>query len=246
MVKEEFVENVIEKLRAAGQWMEGPQLPNRVVWYAWKLLISAAIIGLISIFYFNASKLTAHRQSDLSIPLDHAIPFVPWHFWIYFIGYIAGIEFSVFAFRNTRVFYKTSLAIIIATTLCTVGFFILPSTFPRPLDSGGGLTGEALRWFWVLDPPNNTFPSMHVSIMTICALGMWSDDNNRLKWISTLFWLGVVITVHTFKQHFIVDAVAGVGVGVMCYWIVFHWWPKRRSAKAAQPAEERFGDAARI
>lgn len=226
--------------------MEGPQFPNRAVWYLWKFAISVSIIGLVSIFYFNAAKMTAHRQNDLSIPLDHAIPFVRWTFWIYFPGYIAGILFSVFAFRNTDTYYKTCLAIVIGQTICTIGFFLLPSTFPRPLDSGGGLTGEALRWFWVLDPPNNTFPSKHVCIMTICALGMWRDDNNRLKWISALFWAGVVVTVHTFKQHYLVDAVAGVGVALFSYWIVFNWWPNRKSARAAKPAEERFEDAARI
>lgn len=225
--------------------MEEPRFINRAVWYVWKFAIAASIVGLVSLFYFNAAKMTAHRQNDLSIPLDHAIPFIPWTFWVYFTGYIAGIFFSVFAFRNTKTFYKTCLAIVVGQTIITVWFFILPSTFPRPLDSGTGMTGEALRWFWVLDPPNNTFPSKHVCIMTLCALGMWRDDNNRLKWISTAFWLGVLITVHTAKQHYLVDAVAGVGVALLCYWFIFNWWPKRRSARATALAEDHFGDRAR-
>jgi len=236
---------MIEKLRAAGQWMEEPRFFNRAVWYVWKFTIAASIVGLVSICYFNAAKMTAHRQNDLSNPIDHAIPFVRWTFWIYFTGYIGGIFFSVFAFRNTTTFYKTCLAIVVGQTICTIWFFILPSTFPRPLDSGYGLTGEALRWFWVLDPPNNTFPSKHVCIMTLCAMGLWSDDNNRLKWISSLMWFGVLISVHTAKQHYLVDAVAGVGVALISYWIVFLWWPRRRSARATNPAEDRFEDRAR-
>jgi membrane-associated phospholipid phosphatase len=232
-------------LRAAGRWMEEPRFLNRAAWYVWKLAIAVAIAGLVSIFYFNASKLTAHRQNDLSISLDHAIPFLRWTFWVYFPGYLAGILFCVAAFRNTTTFYKTCLAIVIGQTLCTIGFFILPSTFPRPLDAGGGLTGEALRWFWVLDPPNNTFPSKHVCIMTLCSFGLWLDDNNRLKWIGSLFWLGVLITVHTCKQHYLVDAVAGVGVALFSYWLVFRWWPKRKATRGAEPTKDRFKDTAR-
>ncbi len=228
--------------------MEEPRLVNRLAWYCWKFAIAASIVGLVSFCYFNAARLTAHRQNDLSNPIDSAIPFIRWTFWIYFPGYLAGIFFSVFAFRNTKTFYKTCLAIIIGQTICTIFFFIIPSTFPRPLDSGTGLTGEALRWFWVLDPPNNTFPSKHVCIMTLCALGLWTDDNNHLKWISTLFWFGVLVTVHTCKQHYLVDAIAGVGVGWFSYWVVFRWWPRRKAVAAEGAAREhssRFEDTAR-
>jgi len=238
------VSDTIEKLRAFGQWMEEPRFLNRTVWYLWKFAVALSIIALVAFFYFNASELTVHRQNDLSIPLDSSIPFVPWHFWPYFPGYLAGIVFCVFAFRNTTTFYKTCLAIVIGQTIATVGFFMLPSSFPRPLDAGMGFTGDALRWFWVLDPPNNTFPSKHVCVMTLCAFGLWLDDNNRLKWIGTLFWLGVVITVHTCKQHYLVDAVAGIAVAMFSYWLVFHWWPNRKSARAAKRlATDRIEDS---
>lgn len=237
---------IVEMLRAVGRWMDEPRFLNRVVWYTWKMIIALGIIAVISFCYFNASKLTAHRQNDLSIPLDHRIPFVRWNFWIYFPGYLAGIVFSVFAFRNTKIFYKTCLAILVAQTICTIWFFILPSTFPRPLDAGGGLTGDALRWFWVLDPPNNTFPSKHVAVMTLCVLGLFADDNNRLKWICLPFLIGVIVTVHTCKQHYLVDAVTGVGVALLSQWIVFRWWPRRRAARAAaRRDEDRVEDRAR-
>lgn len=217
--------------------MEEARFPNRAVWYTWKMIICLGIVGIVSICYFNASKYTAHRHYDLSTAIDHAIPFVRWTWWIYFPGYLCGLVFCVCAFRNTEKFYKVSLAIVIAQSICTIGFFLLPSTFPRPIDAGPGITGEALRWFWTIDPPNNTFPSKHVCIMTLAAIGLWIDDDNWLKWIGSLFWLGVVITVHTTKQHYLVDAFAGVSVAFFSYWLVFHWHAKRKAARVREPGD---------
>ena len=225
----------MEILRSTGAWMEEPRFVNRTVWYTWKMIIALAVVGVVSVCYFNASRLTVHRHNDLGLPMDHAIPFVKWSWWIYFPGYLAGILFCVFAFRNTNTFYKSVVAIVLGQTICTVGFFLLPSTFPRPLEAGSGITGEAIRWFWTIDPPNNTFPSKHVCIMTLCAWGLWIDDDNWLKWIGTVFWLGVVITVHTAKQHYFVDAVAGILVAAVSYWLVFHWWPRRKAARLKRP-----------
>jgi len=238
------VHNVVDSLVRVGRWMEEPRFLNRAAWYTWKILIAIAIVGLVSVCYFNASRLTAHRQNDLSNALDQAIPFLRHSFWIYFPGYLAGLIFCVLAFRNTKTFYKVCLAIVIGQTICTIGFFILPSTFPRPTEAGGGLTGEALRWFWTLDPPNNTFPSKHVCIMTLAAFGLWVDDDNWCKWIGALFWLGVVVTVHTCKQHYLVDAIAGVSVAMFSYWLVFHWWPKRKAARIPERDEKAIGSRA--
>ena len=225
------------KTRRLGDWMEEPRFLNRAVWYTWKMIICLGIVGIVSVCYFTASKYTSHRHFDLSTAFDHAIPFVRWSWWIYFPGYLCGIVFCVCAFRNTEKFHKIALAIVIAQSICTIGFFLLPSTFPRPTDAGAGITGEALRWFWTVDPPNNTFPSKHVSIMTLAAIGLWIDDDNWLKWIGTLFWLGVVITVHTAKLHYLVDAVAGVSVAFFAYWLVFHWHAKRKAARVRDPGE---------
>jgi len=55
---------------------------------------------------------------------------------------------------------------------------------------------------WAIDPPFNTFPSLHVSLATLAALVVWQHDPRLGRWMA----LGAtVLTLSTFlvKQHFI-------------------------------------------
>lgn len=218
------------RLVRALEYLERPGFFSRSLWYIWKMALALGVMGVVYTCYFNASAFTAHRSYDLTTFIDRAIPFVEWSWWFYFPGYLAGLIFSVCAYRNTRKYYKTLVAILIAQTICTIGFLILPSTFPRPAEASAGFNGDVIRWFWTIDPPNNTFPSKHVSIAILSALGLWEDDDNILRYGSALFALGVVITVHTTKQHYIVDTIGGALVALFSWWVVFRWWPRRREA----------------
>jgi len=87
-----------------------------------------------------------------------------------------------------------------------------------------GITAEAIYWFWSIDKPNNTFPSSHVAVALIVATGIWRE-RNRFRWIPTLTATGIFVTVHTAKQHYWVDTVAGASVGFISQHLVLSWWP---------------------
>jgi membrane-associated phospholipid phosphatase len=208
------------------------------VWHIWKQAIGLLTVGWVALLYLPVSRLTAGRSVDLMTAIDRAIPFVPWTWWIYFPGYLFGLIFAIAAMRDDRVFYRSVAAIMLAQVFNSCIYLVLPSTFPRPVDwQASGLTAEAIHWFWTVDPPNNTFPSSHVALATLAALGLWRE-RNRWRLVPSLTALGIFLTVHTTKQHYWMDSLAGVGMAVWCHWLVFTWWPRFRASQSpAYPGE---------
>lgn len=204
------------------------------LWHLWKQVVGLLTVGWVALLYLPVARLTEGRSVDLLTPIDKAIPFVPWTWWIYFPGYLFGLIFAIAAMRDDRIFYRSVAAIMLAQVLNSIIYLAVPSTFPRPTDwQGSGLTAEAIRWFWTLDPPNNTFPSSHVALAWLAALGLWRE-RNRFRWVPTLTALGIFFTVHTTKQHYWIDSFAGVAMALLAGRLVFGRWPLR-SAPGADP-----------
>lgn len=206
---------------------------------AWRTLLVLAMIGLVAMTYYPASAATAGRSFDLTTALDRAIPFLPWTWWIYFPHYVFGLVVITVAMPDPRAAFRVFLAILLGQVLSTITYFIVPSTFPRPLSPGDAdpITAAAVTWFWGIDPPNNTFPSTHVANACMAALGAWYS-RHPIRWYALVVAGGVFVTVHTAKQHYWVDAVGGVVVAMVCFRTAFRIWP--------MPADAPGPDWARI
>lgn len=191
-----------------------------------KLVVTLCAAAVIIVCYLGVASLTLGRSHDFTTALDRQIPFVPWTWWIYFPGYIGGLLLAVGAARNRVVFFRGVVAMLLAQGLSEIVFCFAPSSFPRPVGWGGtGLTADALRWMWRIDPPNNTFPSVHMAFILLSALAMW-EERNPVRYISTLLALGIFVTIHTTKQHYWIDAVGGTAMAFLCFALVFRVYPK--------------------
>lgn len=208
---------------------------RRLGWQLYKLGWAFGTACIVIALYFPVGHATAERSVDLMTRLDQAIPFVPWTWWIYFPGYLAGLVFGALALRDERVMEHTCYAMLLLAITSIAVYLVVPSTFPRPADwQGTGLTAEAIYWFWGFDPPNNTFPSTHCGLATLAAIGLWRE-RNPLWWVSGLSALGVVVTVHTTKQHYWVDALAGVMLAWLMHRLVFDVIPAWRGKPVMYP-----------
>jgi len=189
--------------------------------YPWKLFLMLCVVGGVALLYYPASHVTAHRSIDLMTPLDRAIPFIPWTWWIYFPHYLLGLLVSTLVVKDLRILYRVFVAILLVQVISDLFYLVVPSTFPRPDHvDGTGLTARAITWFWSVDPANNTFPSTHVAIAFTAALGV-RRAGHPLWWYSLASATGVFITVHTAKQHYWIDAAAGVLVSLVAFNLVF-------------------------
>lgn len=203
----------------------------------WKVFLACATCAGVSLLYYPSSYFTIHRSYDLMTAFDRAIPFVPWTWWIYFPHYLAMLVISTVAIQDRRILHRTMLAILLAQFISSCLYFVVPSTFPRPEHvEGVGLTAGAMRWFWTVDPANNTFPSTHTAIAFLAAFGV-RKDGSRIWWYSLAGAMGVFVTVHTAKQHYWIDAVAGVAVALLAFNIVFRLLPVAERPGVAQRAQ---------
>ena len=214
------------------EWLRRAIARKGAIWYVYKVgWLAVGVFGVMALYFFS-SDITLGRQTHLMTTLDAAIPFLPWTWWIYFPGYLAGLVFTVLIVRDDDILARAVLAILLAQVLCTIIYMFFPSSFPRPVDwQGSGLTADAIRWFWELDPPNNTFPSSHVMLSTQASLALWRDKN-RWRYLQYLSTFGIFVTIHTTKQHYLIDGVAGMALAALTHWALFVWWPRLRMVRA--------------
>lgn len=187
----------------------------------WHARRFGVLLGAAAVFipaYNVAAWATRGRHVDLLTDLDRAIPLLPWTAWFYVPLYAAGIVAAGFQARDDGLLRRGLLALAIGAGATTLGYFFVPSTYPRDevfrgvTDAGTGMA--ILRFVHAIDPPNNTFPSAHVMVAWLCA-ALARRSGSRYWWFPALTAAGVAISVLTTKQHYVVDTVGGLAIGAL-------------------------------
>lgn len=141
--------------------------------------------------------------------LDRALPVVPASAWIYVSWYVA----PVLLLRHDRVpLRRVALALVLCYLVSGVGWLGVPTVMERAsLDGLDGPSVRLLRAVYRMDPPANIFPSVHAALAALvtgtpvaglaarCVLWAWM----------IAIWASCVLT----KQHYVLDVVAGIGLG---------------------------------
>jgi len=169
----------------------------------------------ILIVYFSIYLLVQRIVSpsyDFSIPLDYMIPFIPETIWLYLSIILFFICVPIFLSNDEfqRLFNIIAIAYLITLPL----FILLPSNYPR-IDYST-IQSSFYQWAYattfVFDKPNNTFPSLHISLTWITGLFLYKKS----KWI-LLYAILITLSVLTTKQHFILDICGGLVVVCVSY-----------------------------
>jgi len=191
--------------------------------------------------YMVVAHATSGRSYDLTTFIDEAVPVVPWTFVLYVPAYAAGILATLFTLRESWLLRGT-VAVFVGEVMSFVVYVVLPSTYPRIRWFDGydyaGWSGASMAWLHSFDPPNNTCPSAHVMVAFLCALYAFRDGT-RWRWFIAFTALGVFVSVLTLKQHYWVDGVAGVAVGLIAVRLVDRWLPER----SRRGETSRFGES---
>ncbi len=186
-------------------------------WWAWRLALGMVTILVFLGLYNLVARIPLGAPVDLASPLDRAIPFLPWTWWLYVPAYAGCLTFSLFALRDTRLLMRTLASLVLCQLFNDLFYVLMPAPFPRPADVvADPLTTAAFQALWAVDPPGNTFPSSHVAVAVIA----WRSlrlDRHPLAWIDLVLLASILVTVHTTKQHFLVDSLAGLVVGWACH-----------------------------
>jgi len=194
-----------------------------------KLAVVTLLLTVWAGGYYAIALTTDPRAArQLGTPLDAAIPFRPSTVYLYAWVYTVSL-YPLLTVRCIRLFRRiaTAYALALAISLATFRLFPVTSLGFRPdlhglQDHSFAEWGVRLNFF--LDPPFNLFPSLHLSIATLVAWAAWRT-RPVYGVMATLIAGGIAVAVLTLKQHYLVDAIAGIALGSACYRVLVHRMP---------------------
>jgi len=197
-----------------------------------RLALAAAFTVLAcSLMYYLPQHWHVGSPSLLPFTLvDEALPFWPLSGLVYFamFAFLAGTFVSLHSFDGaTRFLYATLLAQAIGMAV----FMLWPTVYPReafalPVDAGP-LATALVKFCREADQPVNCFPSLHVSTVAICLATLWHRSSAASgavpRLLGLLAGLAMIVSTLTFKQHYLLDVVAGAVLGCVSWWLCFRW-----------------------
>ena len=223
------MEHSLNRRNALGRWYDrhlAPILP------AERLLGALSCLLLNCSIYWVTQRLAAGRMlTDMTTPLDNAIPVIPGWSFIYVACFLFwGVGYVLMA-RGDR-WYRLMTADIAAKLVCGAFFLVLPTTNVRPVLDGGGISNWLLGMIYRSDPALDLFPSIHCLESWLCFRGVLGDSRipKWYQWFSGIFAILVCWSTLFTKQHVIADVVAGVALaeGMVQLAKGFHWGSRAR------------------
>ena len=191
------------------------------------------VLGALLLFEYSGyafiNHLTAWRAESLGhsylepwSAIDNSIPFIPVSILLY-VPLLPMVAVPAFALSEEKI--RTGFWTYIGVIVSSFAIFLL---VPMKMSRAGLETGAFEPLFlllWTIDPPFNTFPSLHVSLATIATLVIWQHDRRLGRW---MLIGATVLTLSTFlaKQHFVIDAIGGMALAIV--WYHYHYLPRAR------------------
>lgn len=184
---------------------------------------------LFALCYPLANFLAQQQQvrRSFALGLDAAIPFIP----LLIVPYTtAGVLFSAafFAVRTPLQLRLLSRRLLCATLLGALVFVLVPGRFSRArphLDDG--LTTALFRVLDLVDLPFNQLPSLHVAYCVILWLALRPLLRGVARYALGAWLLLVAASAVLTWQHHLLDAVAGLLLGVACALLIRRARPGR-------------------
>jgi membrane-associated phospholipid phosphatase len=144
---------------------------------------------------------------------DIWLPFLPWTIWPYILLLLTDFFFPLMI-ADRRLFKITMRAYALTAMISFTVWALFPTTLPRAhiMTTGDSLSEVTYRLLIAVDPPNNCFPSGHISIPTVLFWAL-AKQWPQWRWILWLSFGLLSLTILTTKQHYVVDLFGGLIAG---------------------------------
>ena len=173
-----------------------------------KEILFAAVFLNFMVFYTLINALSVGREAlDLRIGPDARIPIWPIFIPIYLSAYIMPFS-AYFAVKDMRLFRRTIVACFSIQWISFITYLLFPAMIHRPELPPDSIWTDVFHWFHKIDPPYNSFPSLHVSQPILAAI-VSTFANRKYWWL--IVWAGLIAVSTLFTgQHVILDVIAGL------------------------------------
>lgn len=159
---------------------------------------------------------------DFTFDFDRKVPFVPEWIYIYLICYLFWIaNYLMSAWFGKERFYRFVTADYSSRIVCLIFYLLLPTTNVRPEVVGTGLAADLVRRLYSVDLPTNLFPSIHCLVSWFCFIAIRGQKEvpRAYRVFSCVFASAVIASTQFTKQHYIVDAIGGVFLAELMWWL---------------------------
>lgn len=187
-------------------------------------VIAAATLAWVRVYgYLNARGALPGAAVRFRAPLDR-FPglFQPWMAYIYVVGgYALPAAPYLWNWRAARL-CRVLAAYTLGSGVLFAFYWIWPVVIDRPAYDGGRLGEAVLRGVAAVDQPANCFPSAHAFYAAAAAaLVVLSARSLAVRACIVLIAAVVVLSTVAVGQHYFMDALAGVAVGLLSVVVAF-------------------------
>ena len=163
-----------------------------------------AITGYLLAYSYKTVNETFAPRFDFALPLDAAIPFVPWTgliYWSYF-GLFLGGAYVIRPARFTRLW----VGVLICNLTAYATYGLATAYVPHPDISfvQPPWLNDLYRGFYLLDAPGNTLPSLHCALSGLLG---WNVRKHSPVWL--LWAIAIAVSTLTTKEHVLLDVLGG-------------------------------------
>lgn len=180
-------------------------------------IIGYFAVGYLLINWINQSRA---RYFDVSLPGEEAIPFIAFFIFGYVLVYLS-VLFLYLILDDINDFRRAAVTYFAVTTVHYILFLLIPVKCDmRPdLSQMNGLSVYLTHFYYIIDKPQNCFPSLHMAYSVSAILASWRN-HSYMRIVFTVMALLVGISVILVKQHYIMDVVAGALMAFIMYAVV--------------------------
>lgn len=191
-----------------------------------KAVLALGLLFFSAIPYKLIGSFTASRSTyDLSVIFDYLVPFLPATILIYLSLYALLIA-PFFIVKDIGIFRRAALAIFLVQAASFVVFLLFPAYVQRPYVPHSWLFEHLFGWLYAVDPPFNTFPSLHVAQSFLSAYICYLV-NKKFAWF--FLWSSLISASTLFvKQHVLADVFAGFVLFSVVAFLVFRKYNKQK------------------
>ncbi len=176
------------------------------------------IVGVYQ-FYFWTQDHAKRKPRSLETSWDKKFTLKPKWTWIYSGLYYPVIILIIFSVDGMREFNYTTMSFFVLLFMQMAFFYFYPVATPnswRENIQGDRYSTALLKLVHRFDKQTNCFPSMHVSVATLTALHLMSNNPAMGLWPLSFPVLIALSALYT-KQHYVMDLLPGALLGWMAF-----------------------------
>lgn len=177
------------------------------------ILIIISLVLNIGVYYISRLINVNSVYHNVSTPLDEAIPFIPAMIVIYILAYVSWVVGFILLGREENDICYQGFAAHHLMELISMAFFILvPTAMVRPEIIGGSIFEKITEFIYLMDTPDNLFPSLHCANNWFCFRISLKCDKVSSSYKIGSFVMAILVFASTvfIKQHMLIDIIGAV------------------------------------